>query len=103
MPQTLLKQPAESRLYDMDMSPRMATGEVITSVTSVTEKTVDPDTGARTVSSDLTFGTATFSGQLAQVRISVGLPNVLYEVTFIVETDAGNTLEGEGYLCVEDT
>ena len=102
MPQTLRKQPDEDRLYDMDMSPRLAVGESINAEPTVTERTVAED-GTRTTSSDLTIGTPSYSGAIAQVRISGGLDGVLYEVTFLCPTDASNIVEGEGLLCVEDT
>ena len=53
-------------------------------------------------STDLTIGTATILVQVAQVRISVGLDNVLYEITFVATTDLGNTVEAEGLLLVRD-
>ena len=103
MADTLRKQPAESRLFDMDFSPRIATGEVLIGTPTVTEKTIDQTTGAKTVSSDLTIGTATILLQVAQARISAGLDGVLYEVTFVVSTSLGNTVEAEGLLLVQDT
>ena len=81
MPQTLTKQPAEDRLYDMDFSPRLAAAENLTGTPTVSERTIDQTTGVKTASTDLTIGTATVSVQVAQVRISVGLDNVLYEIT----------------------
>ncbi len=102
MPQTLTKQPAEDRLYDMDFSPRLASVENLTGTATVTEKTVDQTTGVKTGSTDLTIGVATVSAQVAQVRISVGLDGTLYEVTFVASTDLGNTVEAEGLLLVRD-
>lgn len=102
MPDTLDKQPAESRLFDMDFSPRLAAAESLTGTPTVTEETVDQDTGALTPSVDLTFGTATVSGQIAQVRISGGTDGVLYKVTFVATTDLSNTVEAEGFLLVQD-
>lgn len=102
MPNTLTKQPQEDRLYDMDFSPRLATAEILSGTPTVTERTVDQVTGVRTASSDLTIGTATVSAQVAQVRISVGLPDVLYELTWLATTDLGNTVEAEGLLMVRD-
>jgi hypothetical protein len=103
MADTLTKQPAESRLFDMDFSPRIATTEILSGIPAVSEKTVDPSTGVKTVSTDLSFGTASISGQIAQVRISGGLDGVLYEVTFVTGTSLGNTVEAEGLLMVVDT
>lgn len=103
MADTLSKQPSESRLYDMDFSPRIAAAETLTGTPTVTEKTINQDTGVKTVSTDLTIGIPTASGQLAQVRISVGLDGVLYEVTFKADTSLGNSVEAEGLLLVQDT
>ena len=103
MADTLTKQPSESRLYDMDFSPRIAAAENLTGTPVVTEKTVDQDTGAKTVSSDLTIGIPTSSGQIAQVRISGGLDGVLYEVTFKASTTLSNSVEAEGLMLVQDT
>lgn len=103
MADTLSKQPSESRLYDMDFSPRIAVAENLTGTPTVTEKTIDQVTGAKAVSTDLTLGTATSSGQTAQVRISGGLDGVLYEVTFKANTTLGNAVEAEGLLLVQDT
>lgn len=104
MPDLLEKQPSESRLYDMDFSPKMgqSPAEVITSVDSVAQLEQLAD-GTRVATTDLTFPTAaTFSLQVAQQRIEVGLDGKTYVVTYIVTTDLGNTLEAEGLLLVID-
>lgn len=103
MADTLTKQPAESRLFDMDFSPRLATTENLSGIPAVTERTVDPSTGVKTSTSELTIFVASISGQVAQVRISGGVDGVLYEVTFISGTTLGNTVEAEGLLMVVDT
>jgi hypothetical protein len=88
----LTKQPAESRLFDFDFSGKMATGATITAVVSV----VATPTG-------LTVGDTTFSGQIAQVRLSGGTDQTEYLVTGKVTTsDGGNPLELDGLLWVED-
>lgn len=88
------KQPSESRLYSMDFSALLADGETISGVTSVV---VDKIT-----LSPIVLGTASFSGVLAQVRISGGLGGTIYKVTFVVTTSLSNVLEGEGLVNVED-
>jgi len=102
MPDTLDKQPQEDRLFDMDFSPRLADAESLTGTPTVTEETVDQDDGSLSSSSDLTFGTATVSAQVAQVRISGGLADILYKVTFLANTDFANIVEAEGFLLVQD-
>ena len=102
MPETLHKQPNEDRLYDMDFSPRLADAENLSGTPTITERTVDQNDGSKTASADLTIGAATVSGQVAQVRISGGLADTLYEVTFLATTDLANTVEAEGLLLVRD-
>ena len=89
--QVLSKRPAESRLYNMDFSAKMEAGETITGVTSWTSSP-----------SGLTVGTAAYSGQTAQARLSAGTDGVKYLQTVVVTTSAGNTLQAEGYLFVRD-
>jgi hypothetical protein len=103
MPDTLDKQPSEDRLYDMDFSPRLAVTELLNAIPTMIEETVDQDDGSVTSSTDLTFGTPTISGQIAQCRISGGLDGVLYKVTFQnAGTDFANLVEAEGFLLVQD-
>ncbi len=104
MPDLLEKQPSESRLYDMDFGPKMvqSPAEAITSVDSVAQLEQLAD-GTRVSTTDLVFpSAATFSLQVAQQRIEVGLDGKTYVVTYIVSTDLGNTLEAEGLLLVID-
>ena len=105
MPDLLEKQPAESRLYDMDFGPKMVQGvapEAIISVDSVAQLEQLAD-GTRVASTDLIFpSAATFALQIAQQRIEVGVDGKTYVVTYIVSTDLGNTLEAEGLLLVID-
>jgi hypothetical protein len=89
---SLIKQPAESRLYTMDFAANMDEGETISGVTSV----------AATPSGLTLSGPATFSDTRAFQRIAGGTAGVSYKVTFLVTTSAGNTLEGEGLLLVRD-
>jgi hypothetical protein len=101
MPDTLDKQPSEDRLYDMDFSPRLATGETLSGAPTMIEETVDQTDGSLTVSTDLTMGTPTISGQVAQVRISGGVDQTLYKVTFTgAATTNANLVEAEGLLMV---
>lgn len=102
MPTTLVKQPAESRLYDMNYKNLMVTAEAIASVTSIVQQLVDPDDGSLSPTSDLTIGPGSFALQIAQARISAGIDGRKYKVTFLVVTDLLNTLEGEGFLKVKN-
>lgn len=91
---SVTKQPSESRLYSMDFSALLASGETLSTVTSVSTTLV-------TVPA-LTIGAGSVSGVLCQFRVSVGKTGNRYKVTAVVTTSAGNTLEGEGYVNVED-
>lgn len=86
------KQPSESRLYDIDFAPLLATGDTIGAVTSVTG-----------TPSGLTIGSAAISSPLIQFRVSSGLDGILYKITAIITTTGGDTLETEGRLRVEDS
>lgn len=94
-PQSLTKQPSESRLFSMDFSPLLGTGETVVSVTSVT---ADQPIGAGA----LTISDQAAAGKLAQARIAGGTDGFAYKVTFLVQTSASNVLEAEGILQVED-
>lgn len=89
---SLIKQPAEDRLYSMNFASMLAPGETISSVSSVV---VAP--AGLTLS-----GAASASGTEAFQRISGGTAGQRYKVTFVVVTSSGNTLEGEGYMQVKD-
>jgi hypothetical protein len=91
---SLVKQPSENRLYSMDFSGLMASGELITgcTMTPAHEVTTPP----------LVVGTPVYAGQIAQVRISGGLAGTTYKITFLVTTNGGNTLEGEGNMIVRE-
>lgn len=90
--ETLKKQPSESRVYTMDFNANLATSETIATVVSVTADV-----------SGLTIGSPVVGTRSAQVRISGGTVDVLYKVTWVVTTSAGNTLEAEGYLRIENS
>ena len=89
---SLVKQPAENRLYSMEFAPLLAHGETIASVSSV----VSSPAGLTAV------GAPAVSTTQAQQRFSGGTAGVTYKVTFVVVTSASNTLEGEGNLVVRD-
>ncbi len=87
----LTKQPTESRRYNIDFAPLLATGDAVDAVTSVTGSP-----------SGLTIGSAAISSPLIQVRISAGTGGVLYQITAIVTTTGSDTLETEARLRVEE-
>ncbi len=85
------KQPTESDLFDIDFTPKLVTGDTISSVTSVA-----------TAQAGLTIGAPLLSSPKVQVRISGGTDGTLYKITAIVVTSNGNTLETDVFLRVED-
>ena len=85
------KQPTESDLFDIDFAPKLATGDTVTAVTSVT-----------TAQAGLTIGAPVLSTPKVQVRLSGGTDTILYKLTAIVTTANGNTLETDVFLRVEE-
>lgn len=90
MTKTLIMQPTEDVLFDMDFSGLLRAGDDIASVSGVT---VTP--------ADFTPGATAFLGQVAQVRITTP-PAGSYKVEIKVVSAAGDTREGEGKLLVKD-
>ena len=100
---TLYKQPGETRLLSMDFSNKMTTGEVISSVDSISA------THYGEVNTDLTFGNLTANAQQADFTVAGGIVPVRedinycdYKVTVSVTTDLGQVLENDGMLRVQD-
>lgn len=92
---SISKHPIESALFDMDYSERLATGETISSVTSVTSVRL------RGLGS-ITVGATAFTDDTAQVRLSGGDAGDVYRLEFLVLTSSGNSLIGVGQLEIED-
>ncbi len=95
MPTVLVKRPTESVLYSMEMAGILATGETISSVTSVTADTPDGATA-------LTISGATSSGTVAQFRVAGGTDGYTYEITVTVLTTLSNTKVDCGLLELEE-
>ena len=85
------KQPSESRLYDIDFAPLLATGDTLTGTPTVT-----------TAQSGLTIAAPSLSTPKVQVRLSSGTDGTLYKLTVKSSTANGDTLETDIYLRVED-
>lgn len=91
---TAIKQPSESRLFTMEFAALLGTGESLsTVVTVVVDKVTVPV---------LVVSNTAVSGSTLTFRLAAGLGGTRYKVTGIVTTSAGNTLEGEGIIQVED-
>lgn len=94
----LTKQPSEDRLYEMDFAALLASGETISSVSSITQSARGNVQG----STSLSIGTGSASGSNVRFRISGGTDGEDYKITVVVTTSQGNTLEGDGWLYVRD-
>ena len=91
---TVIKQPSESRLYTMEFAALLGSGETLSTVVSVTvDKATTPV---------LAISGQVVSGSQLQFRLAGGLNGTKYKVTGVVTTSAGNTLEGEGIVQLED-
>lgn len=93
----LTKLPLESMLFDMNFTKRMGTSEAVASVTS----TAFINEGRVTGSTDITLGTASFLGNIVQLRISDGQSNEQYTIVITIYTTLGNTIIGKGLLRLE--
>jgi len=89
---TLTKQPAEVRLFGMDFSNKMDKAETILSV---------DDTASAPVG--ITFTGSTIDGQIVNVLCNGGTSGKKYKITVTVTTDAGQVLENDGFLEVQET
>lgn len=91
---TVIKQPSESRLYTMEFAALLGVGESLSTVVSVVVDKVTVPV--------LSVANTAVSGSTLTFRLAAGLGGTRYKVTGIVTTSAGNTLEGEGIVQVED-
>jgi hypothetical protein len=92
LPKRLYKQPRESRLFSIDFSELLVSGEALSSIS----------TGPTALPSGLTVGSGTISGTTVQFRVSSGTDGTAYSIHTVVATDQSNTLEGDGLLLVHD-
>lgn len=92
-PQRLVKGTSESRVYGIDFSRLLVTGETLSSIISVTAA----PTGT---TSDLAISGQTISGTQVQFRLSGGQTQKVYQLTALVNTSLGNELEGAGRLVI---
>jgi len=91
---TLIKQPGESILYDMDMKylGRLSAGDTLSAVTSVV-----------VVPGDMTISNVAHdAASTVQFRASGGVDGTTYKVTATAATTGGDTLQGDGQISVMD-
>ena len=97
-PQTTEKQVAEAVIQQFDFSSDMSAGETIISVVSVVSDNQNLVGG----SANLTTGSNSAGGTVAQSLVSGGTHLEKYKLTCIVTTSAGQTLETEGFMWVRN-
>jgi hypothetical protein len=85
----LIKQPAESRLYDIPFTGLLRDGDTISGVDDITQT----NQGIVTGSGDLTLGSPITNTTKAQVRISGGTNGESYKLECVCSTAGGDTLE----------
>lgn len=90
---TLVKQTSESRMYKMDFRRSLASGDSIASVSSVVSTPATVTIGSSFVS----------GGNVVEFRVSGGVSGESYNISVVVVTVGGDTIEGDGLLIVEDT
>jgi hypothetical protein len=89
---TLVKQPSESRLYKMDFKRSLDSEDKIMSVASVV---ATPST--------VVIGEAVSDDRHVSFRVSGGTSGESYNITVVVITSKGETIEGDGLLIVKET
>lgn len=94
---TLVKQPGESRLYTFDFS---SLDSSIASIANPAVAQANQHLAAGSI--DLQIGSPSIAGALVQVRIQGGTDGELYKLTATGTDQAGNAVEMEGFLQVED-
>ena len=90
-PDVLIKRTIEDRIYDMDFSKILRSGETISTVQSLT---VSP--------SGLVIGVASISGQKIQFRVSSGTDGIRYLIIAKILSSGGDIISGEGFLNIGD-
>ena len=92
-PEILIKQPSEVVTFSMDFTNLLASGETLSSVTSVTPTPTGP-----TISGEVVNGAATG----VDFSISGGTDGASYRIEATVVTSASNTRICDGILKVKD-
>lgn len=92
---TIQKVPGESRLFWFQCAARLASGETVTAVNSITITPVSEDT-------PLTSSGVTVSGTTIQFRLTGGEKNTRYTVEISYNTSLSNIRIGSGYVQVDE-
>lgn len=91
----LIKQPAETRRYNMDFGEKLR-GRTIDTTVSIAVVPLERISGAAAV----TPGAQTIVGDSTSFTLTGGTTGEVYKITVIVTDSNGNTLEGDGALMV---
>ena len=97
--EVLIKQPSETRIYDLKFDDVLPSGATISQINQV-----KAEPRGNVVNSDtLNVGSPTGVGTTSvQMTISGGKDGEDYKITAVIVDSSGNTLEGEGMLYVRD-
>ena len=85
----LYKQPSETKIFDIEFSDQLASGDSLASITSVTEAT-----------SAITIASTSITGTKVRGTYSGGVNGTTYHIVAIVVTTNGETIEVDVYLRV---
>jgi hypothetical protein len=95
-PENVVKQPSEVRQYTMDFANTLATGETISTITSVS---IELRGGGL---SDVTVYNEAVSGDTIVFWVSGGTDGQTHRIEIVVVTNVGQTIEGDGLLSIRD-
>jgi len=94
------KDTGEGTSYTFDFTDELASGETISSVTSITQSEPAGALDDWQTSTDLTIGSSSVSGANVSVRVSGGVAGKIYKLECLVLTSLGNSPIVHGALAV---
>jgi hypothetical protein len=80
----------------MEFAALLSSGEIITSIASVTSEEIDGGV------SDLTITGETINGSKIEMYIEGGTSGLTYRIEITINTNASQILQGDGILYVSD-
>ena len=96
--QRLCKQPLEKRLFTMDFTNVLGTGEGISVISGITSEKM----GGYATDLSITGSGISSDTKKINMYIASGTQGTTYKVEVLVNTDASQTLEGDGILYITD-
>ena len=96
--QRLCKQPSEKRLFEMDFTSVLGTGELISLINSIQSEKV----GGYATDLSITASGILSDSKGISMYIASGTLGSTYRIEAVVTTDATQILEGDGTLYVTD-